>query len=152
MILSFILLQCSSISIATKPLQTSHLAQCDNHNSHTSSSVMTSPSNETSYNRLCTTNHGHLAASFSSKPGISSCSGHARPLDNAGVSSCRNCDHGYGSEQDGCDNCSVPSSNDGSDIFYPDSFCSHEGQHFILLQLCFLFIVMSFIHCKMYTV
>ncbi|KAK7488218.1 hypothetical protein BaRGS_00020525 [Batillaria attramentaria] len=87
--------ECSSISIATKPLQTSHLAQCDNHSSHVSSSVNCASEDSNS-------------------------------LGSSGESGCRNCDHGYGSEQDGCDNCSVPSSNDGSDIC-SEGICMHEG-------------------------
>lgn len=126
--------ECSSISIVTKPLQTSHLAQCDNHSSHvTTSSPITAASEDSCNHSSCGNSfthnhhfqHHHHSASLSTSHS-SSCSGNARALGSSGESGCRNCDHGYGSEQDGCDNCSVPSSNDGSDIC-SEGVCMHEG-------------------------
>ena len=39
----------------------------------------------------------------------------------------RSSDCGYGSEAEGCDHCSSPSSNDGSDIC-SDGLCMHDGE------------------------
>ena len=36
-------------------------------------------------------------------------------------------DCGYGSEAEGCDDCSTPSSNDGSEVC-SDGVCLHEGK------------------------
>ena len=36
----------------------------------------------------------------------------------------RNSDYGYSSGADGCENCSLPSSNDGSDIVCSDGVCN----------------------------
>lgn len=162
--------ECSSISIATKPLQTSHLAQCDNHNSHSASPSPSAPPTDANCNHSNCSHgftphhhhhhhhhddnsaHSHQSSSCSGNVSsclgntsscsgnafsclgnasscsgtASSCSGNARVFGSVGESGCRNCDHGYGSEQDGCDNCSVPSSNDGSDIC-SEGICMHEG-------------------------
>ena len=41
----------------------------------------------------------------------------------------RNSDNGYSSGADGCENCSMPSSNDGSDIVCSDGVCNgHCGK------------------------
>ncbi|XP_025093068.1 gametogenetin-binding protein 2-like [Pomacea canaliculata] len=99
--------ECSSSSIATRPLQTSHLAQCDNHSSHGHCHTLPStPSIDPNLNCLTVAHH---------------CSRPPRALDNAGLSSCRNCDHGYDSEQDSCENCSVHT------LQYASGNVSHDG-------------------------
>ena len=37
-------------------------------------------------------------------------------------------DCGYSSGQEGCDNCSIPSSRDGSDIACSEGVCNHDGK------------------------
>jgi hypothetical protein len=39
---------------------------------------------------------------------------------------CRS-DCGYSSGHEGCDSCSVPSSNDGSEVACHEGVCNHEG-------------------------
>ena len=41
--------------------------------------------------------------------------------------SCRS-DCGYSSGQEGCDNSSIPSSRDGSDIACSEGVCNHDGE------------------------
>lgn len=72
---------------------------------------------------------GNLTSKGSCSNGSSpeSCYGkqnHKQPFKNGS----QNSDCGYGSDPEGCESCSMPSSTDGSDILYSDGVCSiHDG-------------------------
>ncbi|XP_076435116.1 gametogenetin-binding protein 2-like isoform X2 [Babylonia areolata] len=132
--------QCSSVSIATKPLQTSHLAQCDNHSSHCT------PSSNNNHHHLLHSDtcnhpfpqhhhhHHHHLSHFCDVEESSPCTISLSP------NRCSN-DCGYSSEAEGCDNCNTPSSNEGSDIC-SDGMCLHEGEE------CPQLLEGSFSHCR----
>ncbi|XP_041347391.1 gametogenetin-binding protein 2-like [Gigantopelta aegis] len=88
----------------TEPLSTSHSLHCDNH--------------------VCGDAHfcPHSASSLET---CKRCDDKQDKLVQNG--SCRNIDFGYSSGADGCESCSVPSSNEGSDIACSDGICTHEG-------------------------
>lgn len=131
--------ECSSVSIATKPLQTSHLAQCDNHSSHCPSinnNLLHSPSCDHPYpqHHHHHHNHHHHHHSCTAAEETSSSSS---PYKISPSPPNRNNDCGYSSEADGCENCNTPSSSEGSDVC-SDGMCLHEGEECPLtVEACF---------------